>query len=478
MFGFACSETDELMPLPIMLAHKLARGLSSARRDGVARLSPSGRQVAGDVEYDGTTPVRVDAVVVSSQHSPLVTQETMRDDITEKIINAVDPAPMIGQEHQDLRQPDRPLRRRRTARRRRRHRPQDHRRHLRRRRAARRRRVLGQGSDQGRSLGLLHGPLHREERRRRGTGRPRAGAARLRDRRRRSGVGDGRHRRHRADRGRADHRAGARALQADAARHHARSSTCAGRSTRRPRRSATSAAPSRSSPGSGPTRLRRCKSAGKLQSTVKSDRRVKRVLLITAALVAAVAILHRLSPSRPQPLPLDTSWRDGTDPRRDPRPQQPIRRPQLARRHRRVAARAGLKFIVFTDHGDATRTPDPPAYRSGVLCIDARRDQHQRRTLRRHRHAAGAVSAGRRATRRRRGRPPARLDSGSRRIPIRRKPSCGGAGGRPDRRRRADQSRYELAGARRTARMAGETPPGAGSLRHIRFAMRRRSPAC
>jgi S-adenosylmethionine synthetase len=91
MFGFACTETDELMPLPIMLAHKLARGLSCARRDGVLEyLRPDGKSQV-TVEYDGNVPVRVDAVVVSSQHSPLVTNETMREDITDKIINRVIP---------------------------------------------------------------------------------------------------------------------------------------------------------------------------------------------------------------------------------------------------------------------------------------------------------------------------------------------------------------------------------------------------
>src|SRR5216110_2695150 len=79
MFGFACRETPELMPLPIMLAHKLTRGLSCARRDGVLEyLRPDGKSQV-TVEYDGTTPIRVDAVVVSSQHSPYVTQETMKE---------------------------------------------------------------------------------------------------------------------------------------------------------------------------------------------------------------------------------------------------------------------------------------------------------------------------------------------------------------------------------------------------------------
>src|SRR2546425_566710 len=94
MFGFACTETEELMPLPIMLAHKLVKGLSCARRDGVLDyLRPDGKSQV-TIEYEGTRPVRVDAIVVSSQHSPLVTNETMRKDITEKIINRVIPEGM------------------------------------------------------------------------------------------------------------------------------------------------------------------------------------------------------------------------------------------------------------------------------------------------------------------------------------------------------------------------------------------------
>ena len=95
MFGFACTETEELMPLPIMLAHKLTKGLSCARRDGMLDyLRPDGKSQV-TVEYDGTSPVRVDAVVVSSQHSPDVSHATMKDDITEKIINRVIPAELI-----------------------------------------------------------------------------------------------------------------------------------------------------------------------------------------------------------------------------------------------------------------------------------------------------------------------------------------------------------------------------------------------
>jgi len=95
MFGFACTETEELMPLPIMLAHKLAKGLSCARRDGVLEyLRPDGKSQV-TIEYDGNRPLRVDAVVLSSQHSPLVTQETMKEDVVEKIINRVIPAELM-----------------------------------------------------------------------------------------------------------------------------------------------------------------------------------------------------------------------------------------------------------------------------------------------------------------------------------------------------------------------------------------------
>src|SRR4249919_3724510 len=95
MFGFACTETEELMPLPIMLAHKLVKGLSCLRRDGTLRyLRPDGKSQV-TVEYEGSTPVRVDAVVVSSQHSPDVTQEQMRADVIEKIVTPTIPAALM-----------------------------------------------------------------------------------------------------------------------------------------------------------------------------------------------------------------------------------------------------------------------------------------------------------------------------------------------------------------------------------------------
>jgi S-adenosylmethionine synthetase len=98
MFGFACTETEELMPLPIMLAHKLCKGLSCARRDGVLDyLRPDGKSQV-TVEYDGSKPVRVDAVVVSSQHSADVNNDKMRHDIIEKIVKPVVPAEMMDRE--------------------------------------------------------------------------------------------------------------------------------------------------------------------------------------------------------------------------------------------------------------------------------------------------------------------------------------------------------------------------------------------
>tara|TARA_B100001123_G_scaffold441920_1_gene584238 strand:- start:6115 stop:7266 length:1152 start_codon:yes stop_codon:yes gene_type:complete len=91
MFGYACSETEELMPLPIMLSHQLVRGLSEARRSGaIDYLRPDGKSQV-TVEYDGDKPVRLDAVVVSSQHSDEVSIEKIREDIEGKIIRRIIP---------------------------------------------------------------------------------------------------------------------------------------------------------------------------------------------------------------------------------------------------------------------------------------------------------------------------------------------------------------------------------------------------
>src|SRR5215208_8167062 len=95
MFGYACSETEELMPLPIMLAHKLTKGLSVARRDGTLDyLRPDGKSQVS-VEYDGSKPVRVDTVVVSTQHSSTVSNDTLREDITDRIVHKVIPAHLM-----------------------------------------------------------------------------------------------------------------------------------------------------------------------------------------------------------------------------------------------------------------------------------------------------------------------------------------------------------------------------------------------
>ncbi len=92
MFGFACDETPELMPLPISLAHRLAKRLTEVRKNGtLSYLRPDGKtQVT--VEYDGDTPVRVETVVVSTQHSADVSLETIRRDMVEQVIRPVIPA--------------------------------------------------------------------------------------------------------------------------------------------------------------------------------------------------------------------------------------------------------------------------------------------------------------------------------------------------------------------------------------------------
>jgi S-adenosylmethionine synthetase len=95
MFGYACRETEELMPLPIMLAHKLTRRLAQVRREEILDyLRPDGKSQV-TIEYDGSRPLRVEAVIISAQHSSMVNIETVREDIREKVIEAVIPAELI-----------------------------------------------------------------------------------------------------------------------------------------------------------------------------------------------------------------------------------------------------------------------------------------------------------------------------------------------------------------------------------------------
>ncbi len=95
MFGYACDESEELMPLPIMLAHKLVRQLSEIRRFGkLGYLRPDGKSQVS-VEYVDGKPKRIDAVVVSTQHDDDVTTEQLRADVKKHIIDAVIPSAMV-----------------------------------------------------------------------------------------------------------------------------------------------------------------------------------------------------------------------------------------------------------------------------------------------------------------------------------------------------------------------------------------------
>ena len=97
MFGYACDETEELMPLPISLAHKLSKRLTEVRREKIIDyLRPDGKtQVT--VEYDGDNPVRVDTIVISAQHLPDVDMNVLKKDIIEKVIKPTVPANLLDE---------------------------------------------------------------------------------------------------------------------------------------------------------------------------------------------------------------------------------------------------------------------------------------------------------------------------------------------------------------------------------------------
>ncbi|HUP04217.1 MAG TPA: methionine adenosyltransferase [Bryobacteraceae bacterium] len=95
MFGYACNETPELMPLPIMMAHKLVQRLSVARREGLLNfLRPDGKSQVS-VEYVGGMPKRIDAVVISTQHAEEISTEDLRKEVKKHIIDAVVPSNMV-----------------------------------------------------------------------------------------------------------------------------------------------------------------------------------------------------------------------------------------------------------------------------------------------------------------------------------------------------------------------------------------------
>ena len=98
MFGFACNETEELMPLPISLAHKLSRKLTEVRKNGTLDfLRPDGKtQVT--VEYEGNTPLRVHTILISTQHSEDVETEIIRENLIEKVIKEVIPSNLLDEE--------------------------------------------------------------------------------------------------------------------------------------------------------------------------------------------------------------------------------------------------------------------------------------------------------------------------------------------------------------------------------------------
>ena len=148
MFGYASTSTENLMPMPIWYAHRLAERLAKVRKDGTLPfLRPDGKtQVT--VRYDNGMPKSVHTVVIAAQHNPDVKYEDLKEAIVEEVIKKTIPATPLGG-HSISGEHHRQVRGGRPHGRLRHHRPQDHRRHLRRPRLSRRRRLLGQRPHQG-----------------------------------------------------------------------------------------------------------------------------------------------------------------------------------------------------------------------------------------------------------------------------------------------------------------------------------------